>query len=152
MTTISDLTLNFPEFAPKLQKLAGKLMIYDEVGKKYRVLTPEEWVRQHCLNYLIQELKYPMNLIKLEHSIKINQLNRRSDITVYDRSGNLFLLVECKAPNVFLDGPVLSQVSQYQSQLKAMHWAITNGMEHHIFTYNPTSETIEQTNFFPTYP
>jgi hypothetical protein len=151
MTTISDLTLNFPTFAHKLQKSDGKLMIFDEVGKKYRVLTPEEWVRQHCLNYLLHHLKYPTNLIKLEQSLKINQLKRRSDITIYDRQGNLFLLVECKAPQINLDAHVIKQVSQYQSQIKSPFLAITNGITHHIFAYNQTTQSIQELSQFPTF-
>lgn len=149
MTTISDLTLNFPTFAYKLQKSDGRLMIFDEVGKKYRVLTPEEWVRQHCLNYLLHHLNYPANLIKLEQSLTVNQLKRRSDITVYDRKGELFLLVECKAPHVALDAQVVHQVGHYQSLINAKFFAITNGITHHIFSINPSSQSIQELKNFP---
>ncbi|MEY2794190.1 MAG: hypothetical protein RJA76_2182, partial [Bacteroidota bacterium] len=130
MTTEAELSLAFPSFEYKLQKTDGKLTIYDEVSKKFRVLTPEEWVRQHCLHFFIHHLHYPANLIKLENQIKISQMNRRSDICVFDRQGNLFLMVECKAPHVPLDVNVLQQISQYQSKLRSNFWAITNGINH----------------------
>jgi len=142
------LILDFPSFAYKLQKSAEKLLIFDEVSKKNRVLTPEEWVRQHCLNYLIHHLNYPSNLIQLEAPIFANQLKRRSDICIYDRNGKLFLLIECKAPQVNLDASVLQQVSQYQSVLKSPFWAITNGLEHKIFTLNQENQ-VTILDFFP---
>jgi hypothetical protein len=151
MTTDAALTLNFPPFPYKLQKLEGKLMIYDEVCKKYRVLSPEEWVRQHCLHYLIQDLNYPSALIKLENTFKVSQLNRRSDICIYDRQGNLYLMVECKAAHVPIDSSVISQISQYQSVLKSKYWAITNGLMHQIFELDAQNKLINTSNQFPTF-
>jgi len=151
MTTSSELGLNFPSFDCKLQKLEGKLMIYDELCKKFRVLNPEEWVRQHCLHYLMHHLNYPSTLIKLENTFKIHTLNRRSDICVFDRSGSLFLLVECKAPHIPIDSQVLNQLSQYQSKLKAKHLAITNGIEHQIMEVDSEKQTIKTSNQFPTF-
>ncbi len=151
MTTEAELSLTFPEFAYKLQKLDGKLMIYDELSKKYRVLTPEEWVRQHCLNYLTNHLNYPANLISLEHRFKVNDLQRRSDICVFNRNGELFLIVECKAPHIVLDPNVIKQVSQYQSQLQAKFWAITNGISHQIFNWNSEQANINISTSFPDY-
>lgn len=151
MTTSPELSLNFPAFNCKLQKLEGKLMIYDELSKKFRILSPEEWVRQHCLHYLIHHLNYPSALIKLENTFKISFLNRRSDICVFDRNGELFLLVECKAPHISINSQVLAQLSQYQSKLKAKHLAITNGIEHHIFEIDSYNQTIKTSNQFPTF-
>ena len=149
MTTNSELTLNFPSFAYKLQKLEDKLMIYDEVCKKFRVLSPEEWVRQHCLHFLIKELNYPSTLIKLENTFKISILNRRSDICVFDRNGALFLLVECKAPHIPIDDHVISQISQYQSKLKAKYLALTNGLTHQIYEIDEHQQVINTSNTFP---
>lgn len=151
MSTNPELALNFPSFAYKLQKLEDKLMIYDEVSKKFRVLSPEEWVRQHCLHFLINELNYPSTLIKLENTFKVSQLNRRSDICVYDRTGELFLMVECKAPHIPIDSSVFSQISQYQSKLKSKFWAITNGLEHQIFEIDAQQKLINSSNLFPTF-
>ena len=97
------------------------------------VLTPEEWVRQHFLNLLIAHLGYPKGLFKLEHSMSYFKNQKRSDISVLDRDGNMFLLVECKAPSVKLDQKVLNQAAEYNKVLDSQYLAITNGMTHFIW-------------------
>ena len=79
--------LNLPTFDYKLKKADGKVWIFDVIRKKYIVLTPEEWVRQHFIHYLINDFKYPRSLVKIEGGLTYNQLQKRSDITVFDREG-----------------------------------------------------------------
>ncbi|SNT12990.1 Type I restriction enzyme R protein N terminus (HSDR_N) [Ekhidna lutea] len=107
--------------------------IFCQVRKKWVVLTPEEWVRQHFINLLVAHLNYPKGLFKLEHSMRYFKNQKRSDISVLDKGGEMFLLVECKAPNVKLDQKVVNQVSAYNKVLDSQYLAITNGMTHFIW-------------------
>jgi hypothetical protein len=126
--------LKLPEFEVKLKDDT----IFCLVRKKWVVLTPEEWVRQHFLNLLIAHLGYPKGLIKLEHSMNYFKNQKRSDISVLDREGNMFLLVECKAPSIKLDQKVLNQVAEYNKVLDSQFLAITNGMTHFIWKREET--------------
>ena len=90
MNSSNNLQLIFPEFEYKLTKKEGKLFIYDPIAKKYRALSPEEWVRQHCLNYLTNHLGYPATNIQIERAFKVNKLVRRTDIQVFNSLGEFF--------------------------------------------------------------
>jgi hypothetical protein len=123
--------LNLPDFDYNLKKAEGKVWIFDVIRKKFIVLTPEEWVRQHFVNYLITDLKYPRALIKVEGGLKFNQLSKRSDIVVFDREGHPWMVIECKSPTVALSQESLLQASVYNSSLRAKYITITNGLAHH---------------------
>ncbi|MCI0750915.1 MAG: type I restriction enzyme HsdR N-terminal domain-containing protein [Flammeovirgaceae bacterium] len=125
--------LNFPEFEYKWKRENDKLFIFDVIRKKYVMLTPEEWVRQHVVNYLINSLKYPKSLFKVEGGLRYNQLQKRSDITIFDRSGAAWMIIECKSPELKLNQQVLEQVSVYNSTMNAKYIAITNGLSHYCF-------------------
>lgn len=122
--------LNLPAFDYKLQKADGKVWIFDVIRKKYIVLTPEEWVRQHFINYLITERKYPKALLKVEGGLTYNRLQKRSDIVVFDREGNPWMIIECKSPSLNLSEITLQQAAVYNSSLKAKYLTITNGITH----------------------
>src|SRR5690606_11621802 len=92
--------LNLPEFEIKIKNISGKNHVFDELRKKFVCLTPEEWVRQHFVHLLVKFYKYPKSLIKLEGGLTYNSLKKRTDIVVYDRQGNTFLIVECKAATI----------------------------------------------------
>lgn len=124
------LELNLPAFDYKLKKIDGQLHIYDPLRKKYLVLTPEEWVRQHFLNFLITSKNLPSTLIKEEALIAYNQLQKRADILAYGRSGNPLLLVECKASTESLDKEAIFQILTYNARLKVPFLAVTNGLSH----------------------
>lgn len=96
------------------------------------LLTPEEWVRQHVLNYLIEDLKYPKSLINVEKLVNVNGLKRRYDIVVFNTDGSFFLLVECKAPEVQITQGTFDQIAQYNFVLKAENLMITNGLNHYF--------------------
>ena len=123
--------LNLPAYNHKLKKINDKLCIWDIIRKKYIVLTPEEWVRQHFVHHLINDHNYPKGLIKLESSLNYNQLLKRTDIQVFDRAGSLFMIVECKAPYIELSSAVFAQAAQYNLVLKAPYLTIANGMIFH---------------------
>ena len=144
--------LNLPSFECDLKNENGKVMIFDSIRKKYIVLTPEEWVRQHFLNYLIQYAKYPKTLIKVESGLTFNTLQKRSDIVVFDRTGSPWLLVECKSPQEKIDTNVLQQVSTYNASLTAPHIAVTNGLVHFVFRIDRDQHATTQLSDFPEYP
>jgi hypothetical protein len=122
--------LNLPEFEYKLKKAEGKVWIFDVIRKKFIILTPEEWVRQHFIHYLITGLKYPRALVKIEGGLTYNQLKKRSDILVFDREGKPWMVIECKSPDLKLTQANLEQASAYNASLKAKYLTISNGMAH----------------------
>jgi hypothetical protein len=146
-----NLNLLFPNFEYKLKQKDGKLYIYDEIAKKYRLLTPEEWVRQHCLHFLVAELNYPVGLIQIEGHLKVNQLNRRTDIRIYQTDGTVFMIIECKAPHISISDVTLAQISQYQKNHQANFVAMTNGLEIQTYELNPNNNEIISNNQFPSF-
>jgi Type I restriction enzyme R protein N terminus (HSDR_N) len=125
--------LNLPEFAYKVTKIEGKPYIFDPIRRKNVFLTPEEWVRQHVLNWLMVALQYPKSLIRSESGLNQPNSLKRTDIVVYNRNAAPFLLVECKAPNILLSDQTLEQANRYNKFLKAQFLLITNGLEHLAF-------------------
>ena len=136
MTTSPELNLVFPAFEHKVKKKEGKLYIFEEISKKYRLLTPEEWVRQHCIYFLVHSLNYPASLFQIEGGLKVDTLNRRTDIRIFKKSGEVFMVIECKAPHVALTLDTLQQISQYQKIQQAEYLVITNGLTNYIFNKN----------------
>ncbi len=124
--------LNFPEYNFKLKKQDGKKLIFDPIRKKYYVLTPEEWVRQHTLQYLILEKKHSVSLIAVEKELQINHTKRRFDIVVFNREMTPEILVECKAPTIRISQKTFDQANQYNWLLKAPYLFLTNGLKHYI--------------------
>ncbi len=151
MLASSDLPIVFPEFEYKITQKDGKLFIYDAIAKKYRALTPEEWVRQHCLNYLTRHLNYPATNIQIERNHKIDQLNRRTDIQVYDSMGQVFMLIECKAPHVEINVLTFQQASQYQKKNQAKFLVLTNGLRNYIYQVDTNKQETQQLADFPSY-
>lgn len=124
------LELSLPAFEYKVKKQSGTVMIFDIIRKKFVVLTPEEWVRQHVIHYLTEVKHIPVALIAVEREIDLYGLRRRFDVVVFDRTGNPWLLVECKAPSVVLNRQVFDQAFRYNITLEAPYVAITNGVKH----------------------
>jgi hypothetical protein len=144
--------LNLPEFEYTLRKADGKVWIFDVIRKKYLVLTPEEWVRQHFIHYAINVLQYPKTLIKVEGGLKYNTLAKRSDVLIFDRHGNPWMLVECKSTDVQITDSSLRQVSAYNATLKAPFLSVTNGLRHYCCTVNWKDKKIDLIQDFPSYP
>ncbi len=143
--------LNLPDFDFKLKEVEGKVWIFDGIRKKFLLLTPEEWVRQHFLHYLILHKNYPRSLIRVEGGLVFNELRKRTDIVVYDRAGKPWMIVECKSPTVALSGSVLSQVSTYNARLKAEYICVTNGLVHLCAQVDWKARTTMQLNDIPEY-
>jgi hypothetical protein len=123
--------LNLPTYSFKLKSNEKHTLIFDNLRKKYFVLTPEEWVRQHYVQFLIQEKKYPISLIALEKQLTINNLKKRTDIVVFNTSGNPDIIVECKAPHIKITQETFDQIARYNLKLKANYLIVTNGLEHY---------------------
>lgn len=123
--------LNLPGFDYKLKKADGKVWIFDVIRKKYIVLTPEEWVRQHFIHYLITVKKYPRSLIRVEGGLVYNQLQKRTDIVVFNRKGAPWMVIECKSPSTTVSPATLTQASVYNATLQAGYLSVTNGLVHH---------------------
>ena len=124
--------LNFPTFTFRFKNSENKAAIFDEIRKKFIILTPEEWVRQHVIQFLLQVKNYPKSYINVEKLIKINDLNKRYDVVVYQPNGELFLLIECKAPEVKISQQTFDQIARYNLVLKAKYLMVTNGLNHYF--------------------
>lgn len=120
--------LNFPTYPLNIRVFKEKKQIFDRLRKKFVALTPEEWVRQHLVWYLIEELHYPMGLIKLEHYFIVNNSQVRSDLVVYTKDANPILLAECKAPNIKIGNSTLQQAGRYNIVTKTKYLLVTNGI------------------------
>ena len=124
--------LNFPSYTFRFKNSENKVAIFDEIRKKFVVLTPEEWVRQHVVQYLLLEKKYPKSLINVEKLVKVNGLNKRYDIVVFQPNGEIFLLIECKAPEVAISQQTFDQIARYNLKLNAQFLMVTNGLNHYF--------------------
>lgn len=144
-------SLNLPSYHYKIKDVEGKLSIFDPLRKKYLILTPEEWVRQHLINYLVAYKKYPKSLFSLEKGIQYNQIPKRFDILVLDRLGGPFLLVECKAPEIKLSQKTAEQVGVYNQTIGARYLAISNGKQHICLEFGPEPGSYKQLREFPAF-
>jgi len=126
-------------------------MIFDPLRKKYVRLTPEEWVRQNFIQYLMDKGKYPPGLMAVEHFFTYNNLKRRADILVHNRRGEPVLIVECKSENIELDKEVLEQVIDYNRRFKVPYLVVTNGMENRAFKFNGDPGMYEEMDYIPLY-
>ncbi|MDM9631649.1 type I restriction enzyme HsdR N-terminal domain-containing protein [Robiginitalea aurantiaca] len=123
--------LNFPKYEFRFKSRENKALIFDIIRKKYVVLTPEEWVRQHCLHFLLKSKKYPSGLALVERRLKVGDLDKRMDIAICNRAGKIELLVECKAPEINLDQKVFDQIARYNWEARADFLMVTNGLQHY---------------------
>ena len=125
--------LNLTPYPFKLKEKAGQLFIFDELRKKELVLTPEEWVRQHCIAHLIQHYAIPQGVIAVEREIQAYGMRKRFDIVVIANNASPLILIECKAPEVKITRNTLIQAATYNNKLDSRFVWITNGLEHAWF-------------------
>lgn len=123
--------LNLPPYPFKISDHNGQLTLFDEIRKKNIIITPEEWVRQHFVQYLIKHKNYPRSLIKLEGGMKLNGLQKRTDIVVFNTQGKRILMVECKAPSITIDQKTFDQVARYNMVHHVSLLAVSNGLQHY---------------------
>lgn len=122
--------LNFPNYEFEIKIQEQKNVIFDSVRKKFIPLTPEEWVRQHCISHLIYSLNIPSNNIAVEREIKTLNLRKRFDIVAFAKNGSPLILVECKSTDVSLTMETLIQAGIYNKKIDSKYLWITNGLEH----------------------
>ncbi|MFY9154007.1 MAG: type I restriction enzyme HsdR N-terminal domain-containing protein [Prolixibacteraceae bacterium] len=128
--------LNLPEYSFKIKLQNGKPFVFDQLRKKLVRLTPEEWVRQNFVQYLIQEKKYSSSLIAVEALVKVNDNPQRADLIVFNRQGNPVLVAEFKAPEVKISQQTFDQIARYNMSLKVNFLIVSNGLEHFFCRIN----------------
>ena len=141
--------LNFPNYEFRLKKDGQKRFIFDLIRKKYIELTSEEWVRQNCVQFLIEEKKINRFSIAIEKEIEFNGLKKRFDIVSYSSEGNINLLVECKAPNIEINQKTFDQILIYNKILKSKYLMVTNGINHYYCKINEDRNNIKFLANFP---
>ena len=127
----------------------GRSYIFDAIRKKYIVLTPEEWVRQNFIRYLISEKGFPASLIVVEQQFIFNKMQKRSDILVYNNLGKPVVLVECKAPSVPITRSVFEQIGLYNLTHHVPWLIVTNGIKHYCCQYAEQEGKYQFTDFIP---
>jgi hypothetical protein len=125
------LTINYPEPAFRIKEENGAELIFDGLRKRWTALTPEEWVRQNFVQYLLQVKNYPASLIAMEKKIKLGELTKRFDILVYDNNHQPWMMIECKAQAVRLESKVLEQVLRYNISVPVTYLIVSNGDDHY---------------------
>jgi len=143
--------LNLPQHPIKIKEEGGKTYIFDFIRKKYLVLQPEEWVRQNFIQYLIQDKNYVASLIAIEKGLKLNELQKRADIVIYDKQAQPIVLIECKAPKVNLNQEVFEQVARYNMVFKVPYLIVTNGLEHYCAKIDFQKNSFEFLENIPDY-
>ncbi len=143
--------LNLPKYSFKLKNNEKHTLIFDELRKKNIVLTPEEWVRQHFVKYLIQEKNYPTSLIALEKQLIINNLKKRTDILIFSSNGLPNIIVECKAPHIKITQDTFDQIARYNLKLNANFLVVTNGLEHYYCQLDLKNESYLFLQDIPSY-
>ncbi len=141
--------LNLPPYPFKLIRSGNQLYILDALRKKRLLLTPEEWVRQHFVQFLILDKKYPKSLIKLEGGLKVNTLQNRTDIVVFDKQGLPFILVECKASNIKINQNVFDQAARYNTIYNVKYLVVSNGLIHYCCEMDYQKKTYTFLNELP---
>ena len=141
--------LNFPNYEFRLKKEGQKRFIFDLIRKKYIQLNSEEWVRQNCIRFLIEEKKISRFSIAIEKEIEFNGLKKRFDIVSYSSEGNINLLVECKAPNIEINQKTFDQILIYNKILKSKYLMVTNGINHYYCKINKDRNNIKFLANFP---
>ena len=144
--------LSFPEYQFRFRKEQNKVFIFDIIRRKYVLLQPEEWVRQHVVHLLVLYKHYPASFINVEKKIVLNGLTKRYDVVVFLPDGSIFLVIECKAPSVALNQEVFDQVAQYNQVLGAPFLMVTNGLTHFFCQTDYQNGQYIFLNDLPDYP
>ena len=143
--------LNFKKYNFRFKNKENSLFIFDIIRKKFVRLHPEEWVRQHCIHFLINQKKIPKSLINVEKQLIVNQLKKRYDIVVFNKIGGIDLVVECKAPEVQICQDTFDQIARYNMALNATYLMVTNGLNHYYCTVNIAQKKYDFLAELPTY-
>ena len=144
--------LQFSTFQFRFKNSENKTAIFDVIRKKFIILTPEEWVRQHVIHFLIEEKKYPKSLINVEKVLQVNGLRKRYDVVVYLADGSIYVLIECKAPEIKISQATFDQIAQYNMTLQAQYLMVTNGLNHYFCQMDFLEEKYQFLRDLPDYP
>jgi hypothetical protein len=132
--------LRLPTGNFKVKSTEKGRVIFDQIRKKFVYLTPEEWVRQHVVLFLLSRKRIPQHLMNVEKQLIIAGTIKRYDIISYNKDGSIHLIVECKAPHVKIDQSVFDQIARYNMALNAQYLMVTNGMEHYFCTMDQVNQ------------
>jgi len=143
--------LNFQAYNFRFKNSENKVSIFDEIRKKFIILTPEEWVRQHVVRFLLDEKKYPKSLINVEKVLKVNGLRKRYDAVVFNPDGSIFILIECKAPEVKISQATFDQIARYNMTMKSQFLMVTNGLNHYFCQMDFENEKYQFLQELPAY-
>ncbi|MES2456753.1 MAG: type I restriction enzyme HsdR N-terminal domain-containing protein [Bacteroidota bacterium] len=143
--------LNLPQYPFKITLKDTQHFIFDELRKKHLVLTPEEWVRQHFIQYLILEKKFPRTLIQIEGGLQLNKLQKRTDIVIFNNHGDRIMIIECKAPSIKISQATFDQAARYNSVHKTKWLVVTNGLMHCYAQIDHSLESFQFVKDLPEY-
>ncbi len=141
--------LCFPNYEFRIKNKHNKKYIFDQIRKKFVLLTPEEWVRQNCIMFLINDQKISKGLINIEKRIKVNNLTKRYDIIVFKPNGSVFLLIECKSPRITINQETFNQISIYNSEIIADYLMLTNGLYNYYCSIDYSNQCYKFVKDFP---
>lgn len=122
--------LNFPNYSFRFKNSENKIAAFDEIRKKFIILTPEEWVRLHTVQYLKVEKLFPLSYINVEKQLMLGKMIKRYDVVVFNAEGGIHLIVECKAPSIKITQATFDQIARYNMNLRATYLMVTNGLDH----------------------
>ena len=143
--------LSFPNYEFRIKNKHNKKYIFDQIRKKFVLLTSEEWVRQNCIMFLINDQKIPKGFINVEKKIKINSLTKRYDIIVYKSNGSVFLLVECKSPDIIINQKTFNQIAIYNYEAVSDFLMVTNGIQNYYCSIDYSNQCYKFVKDFPKY-
>lgn len=147
----TPIPLDLPAYPAKIRQDGGKFFILDELRKKTLLLTPEEWVRQHWIHHLINTKKYPKSLIKIEGGLRLNEMQRRSDLLIYDTYGDKILLAEFKAPSIKITQAAFEQIANYNTVHRIPLLLVSNGLQHYYCRIHFEHQRVEFLEELPDY-
>ncbi len=144
-------SLRFPSYSFQVKSAGQRKYIFDNIRRRYVVLTPEEWVRQHLIAYLVEDRNYPASLIAVEMPLKINRMERRADMVLFSKHGNPLLIAECKAPAVKITQAAFDQAARYNIGMKVRYMIVSNGLDHYCAKLDHLARTWEFLESIPGY-
>lgn len=145
------LSLNLPKYEAKIERKSEKVRIWDALRRRYVTLTPEEWVRQHFIHFLIGYKHYPSALLANEITLQLNGMKRRCDTVLYDRTMTPRMIIEYKAPHIAIDQKVFDQISRYNLVLRVDYLVVSNGLQHYCCRMNYSDQSYSFLREIPEY-
>lgn len=145
------LSLNLPAFETKITTREGKNVIFDVIRKRFVALTPEEWVRQHFVNFLITHKGFPQTLMANEVNLNLNGTKKRCDTVLYKRDLSARMIIEYKAPHIEITQQVFDQITRYNMVLKVDYLIVSNGLQHYCCLIDYTNQSYTFLKDIPDY-